>query len=77
MFARIPGSGTWGSALLLDGNIGIGGAPDALLVRLRQLLCAGGEVLVELAPAGPVQQTVIRATAGFPWRASGAPDLIA
>ena len=52
VFARIPGGGTWGSALLLDGNIGIGGAPDALLVRLRQLLCADGEVLVELAPPG-------------------------
>jgi len=35
-----------GSALLLDGNIGIGGAPDALLARLP-----AGEVLVELASA--------------------------
>jgi len=52
VFARIPGTGTWGSALLLDGNIGIGGAPDALLARLRQLLRPAGEVLVELAPAG-------------------------
>jgi len=52
VFARIPGAGTWGSALLLDGNIGIGGAPDALLARLRELLRPGGEVLVELAPPG-------------------------
>ena len=52
VFARIPGAGTWGSALLLDGNIGIGGAPDALLARLRQLLRPEGEVLVELAPPG-------------------------
>jgi SAM-dependent methyltransferase len=51
VFARIPGTGTWGSALLLDGNIGIGGAPDALLARLRQLLRPAGDVLVELAPA--------------------------
>jgi SAM-dependent methyltransferase len=50
VFARIPGAGTWGSALLLDGNIGIGGAPDALLTRMRQLLRPAGEVLVELAP---------------------------
>jgi len=49
VFARIPGAGTWGSALLLDGNIGIGGAPDVLLARLRELLRAGGEMLVELA----------------------------
>ena len=38
VFERIPGAGTWGSALLLDGNIGIGGAPVALLARLRELL---------------------------------------
>ena len=52
VFARIPGAGTWGSALLLDGNIGIGGAPEALLARLRELLRPGGEMLVELAPPG-------------------------
>jgi SAM-dependent methyltransferase len=52
VFERVPGAGTWGSALLLDGNIGIGGAPATLLARLRQLLRAGGEVLVELAPPG-------------------------
>ena len=52
VFDRIPGAGTWGSALLLDGNIGIGGAPDALLARLRELLRPDGEVLVELAPPG-------------------------
>jgi len=52
VFASIPGAGTWGSALLLDGNIGIGGAPQALLARLHELLRPGGEVLVELAPPG-------------------------
>ena len=52
VFDRIPGAGTWGSALLLDGNIGIGGAPAALLARLHELLRPGGDVLVELAPRG-------------------------
>ncbi len=52
VFHRIPGAGTWASALLLDGNIGIGGAPVALLARLRELLRPGGDVLVELAPPG-------------------------
>ena len=48
-------------ALLLDGNIGIGGAPDALLARLRELLRSGGEVLVELAqPAGAVTREQTR-----------------
>ncbi|CAA9517319.1 MAG: hypothetical protein AVDCRST_MAG67-3133, partial [uncultured Solirubrobacteraceae bacterium] len=61
VFDRIPGARTWGSALLLDGNIGIGGAPDALLARLRELLRPDGEVLVELAPPGvPVTSERIR-----------------
>jgi SAM-dependent methyltransferase len=38
IFARLPGAGTWGSALVLDGNIGIGGRPDALLRRVADLL---------------------------------------
>lgn len=57
VFARIPGAGTWASALLLDGNIGIGGAPRALLARLRELLRADGEVLVELAAPGAPSTT--------------------
>ena len=52
IFDRLPGTGTWNSALLLDGNIGIGGSPDALLRRLAGLLARGGAVLVELDPPG-------------------------
>jgi SAM-dependent methyltransferase len=52
IFDRLPGVGAWGSALLLDGNIGIGGRPVALLGRLRSLLRRGGAVLVELGPPG-------------------------
>ena len=48
----LPGTGSWSSALLLDGNIGIGGSPDALLRRLAGLLAPGGAVLVELDPPG-------------------------
>lgn len=47
IFDRLP-PGRWGSALLLDGNIGIGADPAALLGRLSQLLQPGGRVLVEL-----------------------------
>jgi SAM-dependent methyltransferase len=50
IFDELPGAGTWQTALLLDGNIGIGGAPTRLLVRLNALLAPGGEVLVELEP---------------------------
>jgi hypothetical protein len=52
IFDRLPGTGRWNSALLLDGNIGIGGSPGALLRRLVGLLACGGTVLVELDPPG-------------------------
>ena len=44
IFERVPGHGRWGTALLLDGNIGIGGAPDALLRRVAALLRVDGRV---------------------------------
>lgn len=49
VFQRLPGEGRWQTALLADGNIGIGGDPVRLLRRVRSLLCAGGTVLCELA----------------------------
>jgi SAM-dependent methyltransferase len=52
IFDRIPGAGMWRTALLLDGNVGIGGRPDALLTRLAGLLAGGGTVLAELDPPG-------------------------
>jgi SAM-dependent methyltransferase len=52
VFDRVPGAGTWSSALLLDGNIGIGGDPAALLRRIAGLLSPGGTVLAELGPPG-------------------------
>lgn len=54
VFAAVPLTGCWGTALLLDGNVGIGGDPVALLGRLRVLLRPTGRVLVELeAPGTP------------------------
>jgi SAM-dependent methyltransferase len=52
VFDRVPGAGRWGSALLLDGNLGIGGDPVFLLGRIARLLRPGGTILVELAPPG-------------------------
>jgi hypothetical protein len=46
----LPGEGRWGTVLLMDGNIGIGGHPEALLRRCRALLRAGGLLLVEADP---------------------------
>jgi SAM-dependent methyltransferase len=52
IFERIPGAGRWGSALLVDGSVGIGGDPEALLRRIAGLLRPGGRVLVEAEPPG-------------------------
>jgi SAM-dependent methyltransferase len=45
-----PLPSTWTTALLLDGNIGIGGDPAGLLRRVAALLRPGGAALVELEP---------------------------
>ncbi|MEA2183246.1 MAG: hypothetical protein QOF69_2431 [Solirubrobacteraceae bacterium] len=50
IFADVPGAGSWGSALLLDGNIGIGGHPAVLLARVASLLRPAGRLLVEFEP---------------------------
>lgn len=48
IFDRLPGAGRWPHALLMDGNIGIGGDPGALLERLRTLMRPrSGELIVE------------------------------
>lgn len=50
VFDRLPGAGRWATVLLLDGNVGIGGRPDALLERVSRLLRPDGVVLVEVEP---------------------------
>jgi len=47
---EVPRGGGWNAALLLDGNIGIGGEPRGLLARVAALLRPGGCLLVELEP---------------------------
>jgi SAM-dependent methyltransferase len=58
IFDDVPGTARWQTALLLDGNIGIGGAPARLLMRLNGLLSPGGEVLVELDPPHALTATL-------------------
>nr|WP_055503183.1 hypothetical protein [Nonomuraea pusilla] len=48
VFGPVPGAGRWATALLADGNIGIGGDPLALLRRVRELVGTGGEVIAEV-----------------------------
>ncbi len=52
VFGDVPGEGRWATALLLDGNIGIGGEPVPLLTRIHALLSPGGIALVELDRPG-------------------------
>lgn len=71
VFDRLPGTGRWGTVLLLDGNLGIGGDPEALLRRSAELLAPGGLVVAELdAPGTPARPTNARlevAGAPGPW----------
>ncbi|WP_055700132.1 methyltransferase domain-containing protein [Streptomyces silaceus] len=50
VFDPLPGEGRWGTALLVDGNVGIGGDPSALLTRVAQLLRPGGLLIAETVP---------------------------
>ena len=74
VFATVPGTGRWARVLLADGNIGIGGDPDALLSRVAELLKPAGQALVEVEPPGaPLAREMVRLShAGrfsswFPW----------
>jgi SAM-dependent methyltransferase len=82
IFEAAPGSGRWGTALLLDGNVGIGGSPQALLHRASRVLRADGELLVELeAPGAGGGRRLVRLEAGgavstwFPWARVGADEV--
>jgi SAM-dependent methyltransferase len=71
VFDRLPGEGSWQHVLLVDGNVGIGGDPVALLARVRNLLAPGGTAIVELDPPGTGLRRGNARVAGqadtFPW----------
>lgn len=84
VFARLPGHGRWHTALLADGNVGIGGDPAALLHRLADLLAPGGQVLVELDAPGSATRSIRvqvehagRRSDWFPWAHVAADDAAA
>ena len=79
VFDPLPGEGRWGTVLLADGNIGIGGDPVALLERARELTGPDGRVVLDVAPwGGGVVTRHVRLetthgrTAEFPWTVVGA-----
>lgn len=84
VFDPLPGTGRWGTTLLIDGNIGIGGDPATLLGRLAQLLAPGGLLIAETSPHPDiderlqVQITDTNGTPGapFPWARLGTPALL-
>ncbi|MEV0097174.1 class I SAM-dependent methyltransferase [Streptomyces sp. NPDC050738] len=78
VFDALPGEGRWGTALLIDGNIGIGGEPRILLARAAQLVSRGGLLLVEAAPVEVDERVLVRVDDGrgasgadFPWARVG------
>ncbi len=74
VFEPVPDAGRWGSALLLDGNLGIDGNPVRLLRRVASLVRPGGSVLAEFEPPQAASRGVrLRIETGdlvsdwFPW----------
>ncbi|WP_394770523.1 class I SAM-dependent methyltransferase [Lacisediminihabitans sp.] len=85
VFERLPREGAWRLALLVDGNIGIGGDPSALLARCVELLDPEGIVIVEVH-RDPLRDhsydgTIIdihgHQSAEFPWAEIGRDALVA
>jgi SAM-dependent methyltransferase len=79
VFGPVPAAGEWRTALLLDGNLGIGGTPARLLRRVAGLLRPGGVIIVELdQPGTGVRRVRVRLECGdvcsapFPWAFVGA-----
>ncbi|MDX3093035.1 class I SAM-dependent methyltransferase [Streptomyces sp. ME19-03-3] len=83
VFDRLPGEGRWDTVLLMDGNVGIGGDPFALLTRLCALTAPGGRLLAEAAPHDADERLVVRVEDGqgrhgrpFPWARLGVTVLL-
>ncbi|MFJ5533462.1 class I SAM-dependent methyltransferase [Streptomyces sp. NPDC093261] len=83
VFDRLPKEGRWGTALLMDGNVGIGGDPVALLARLRAVVAPGGRLLAEAAPHDVDERLTVRVEDDhgrhgrpFPWARLGTNALL-
>jgi len=84
VFERLPREGLWGAALLVDGNIGIGGNPSALLERCAELIAFDGVIVVEVH-ADPMRDHMYDGTVvdirghqsdAFPWAEIGETALV-
>lgn len=83
VFERLPGEGRWSTALLLDGNAGIGGDPVTLLARVHRLTAPGGLLLAEALTRNIDERLLVRIEDGrgrygrpFAWARLGAAALL-
>jgi rSAM/selenodomain-associated transferase 1 len=79
----LPAEGRWGTALLMDGNVGMGGDVATLLARCAQLVRPGGLVICEVDPVSGRHESrtvVLRAedasSVTLPWSRVGAAALL-
>ncbi|MFK0222340.1 class I SAM-dependent methyltransferase [Streptomyces vinaceus] len=83
VFGPVTDEGVWGTALLIDGNIGIGGDPRLLLRRVHDLVRPGGLLIVETSPVEVDERRRVRIHLGrhavgpiFPWATVGTEALV-
>ncbi|MFI7005030.1 class I SAM-dependent methyltransferase [Streptomyces sp. NPDC050145] len=84
VFDPLPGEGRWRTVLLMDGNVGIGGDPYALLRRAAELLAPDGLLIAETAPVDVDERAEVEVTdtpgrapgRPFPWARLGTPALL-
>jgi len=78
----LPAEGRWGTALLMDSNVGLGGDVAALLARCMQLVIPGGLIICEVDRMperyevhSVVLRTRLATSAPLPWSRIGAAAL--
>lgn len=84
VFGAVPRAGWWQTALLVDGNIGIGGDVGELLARCSELLRPTGEIVVEVDGRHDHETRYLaevvdargRRSATFPWAEIGRDRLV-
>ncbi|GAA1227331.1 methyltransferase domain-containing protein [Streptomyces sp. NBC_00117] len=83
VFDPLPMEGQWGTALLIDGNIGIGGNPGRLLKRVAEIVQPGGLLLTEVSQLDVDERFSARIEGGcgpvgpaFPWARIGTTALL-
>lgn len=84
VFDRLPLEGMWSTVLLMDGNIGIGGDPAALLARCAELIAPDGCMVIEVDPDPDLLECAVYTAVGrdggesapFPWARVGSAALV-